>query len=290
MLASSVPVSAARRPVAGIQLYTVNEELSKDPAGTLAKIAQIGYREVEAALFGKIDITEFRKQVSGAGLRCPSAHLVFGMADTDKLLDSAKALGVHYAVSSVLLPGAPPPGWESDFSVIVKVLNTLTVDDFKRVAERANQIAEKAHAAGLQYAYHNHNFEFRDLGGGEIGYTTLLKETDPKLVKFELDCGWMVTGGGDPVQYFKRYPGRFRMIHVKDFPNSTKTTTDLGQAHPTELGRGHINYKRIVPAALKAGVEHLFVEQDPPIADMTPLEAAKVGFVYLNGLLNPKGS
>jgi sugar phosphate isomerase/epimerase len=270
--------------VAGIQLYTVNDEVTKDPAGTLRKIAAIGYKEVEGAGLANLTAAEFRKLVEGAGLKCPSAHLMFGMQETGKLLEDAKALGVSYAVSSVLT--ATPPDTK-DFAGFQKLINTLTLDDFKKIAELANKIGAQAKQAGLQYAYHNHNFEFRDQGG-KTGYEILLEETDPELVKFEADCGWMVTAGANPVEFFEHYPGRYRMIHVKDFTSTTKTSTTLGlgpDQAATELGRGHIDYVPILTAAKKAGVEHYFVEQDPPIIGMTSLEAAKVDYNYLHKLL-----
>jgi sugar phosphate isomerase/epimerase len=163
----------------------------------------------------------------------------------------------------------------------------VTLDDFKRTAELANKIGAKAKQAGLQYAYHNHNFEFKDQGGGKTGYDLLLAETDPELVKFELDCGWMVASGHDPIDYFGKYPNRYRMIHVKDFQKGTlPTTTLLGAGAPkgTELGRGFIEYGPIFAAASKAGVEHFFSEQEPPIEGMTALEAAKVNFEYMRAL------
>lgn len=278
--------AAPSKYAAGIQLYTVNEPLTKDPRGTLTKLAAIGYREVEAAGFANLSAAEFRKLIDGAGLHCPSAHLEFGFRETGKLLEDANTLGVRYAVSSVLPPSPPS---SKDFSGVLKALNSLSVDDFKRIAQLANQIGAQAKQAGLQYAYHNHNFEFRNLGDGQTGYSILLKETDSNLVKFEADCGWMITAGVNPAEFLRNYPGRYRMIHVKDFTSSTQTSTTLAigtEQHATELGRGHIDYKPILAVAKKAGVEHFFVEQDPPIVDMTPLEAAKIDFEYLHPLLD----
>jgi sugar phosphate isomerase/epimerase len=272
-------------PPAGIQLYTVNEALTKDPRGTLATLAAIGYREVETAGFANLSATDFRKLLDESKLHCPSAHLYFGFQETRKLLDDANTLGVQYVVSSVL-PPSPPTG--KDFAAVLKALNSLTLDDFKKVAQFANKIGEQAKQAGLQYAYHNHNFEFRDLGNGQTGYSVLLKETDPGLVKFEADCGWMITAGVKPVEFLRNYPARYAMIHVKDFTPSTHTSTTLAigtEQHATELGRGHIDYKPILAAARKAGVEHFFVEQDPPMIDMTALDAAKVDYEYLHPLL-----
>lgn len=193
-------------------------------------------------------------------------------------------------VSSVLIAKAPTPSGtpsKADIQTFIQALANLTLDDFKRTAELANSIGAKAREAGLQYAYHNHNFEFKDQGGGQTGYDLLLSQTDPDLVKFELDCGWMVAAGRNPVDYFKKYPNRYRMIHVKDFlPGTNPTTTLMGPGSPkgTELGRGHIDYAPIFGAAAPAGVEYYFSEQEPPIVGMTALEAAKVNYEYMRAL------
>jgi sugar phosphate isomerase/epimerase len=290
-LAHSMPKLLRAEPASraiGIQLYTVAADLAADPNGTLNALATIGYREVESAGFAKLSAKDFRKALDDAGLHCPSAHLNFSAADPSPLFDDAHTLGAHYAVSSVLIamppnPAGTPPKRE-DFG---KALANLTLDDFKRTADLANSIGAKAKAAGLQYAYHNHNFEFKDQGNGQTGYDLLLSQTDPDLVKFELDCGWMVTAGRNPIDYFRKYPNRYRMIHVKDFlPGSKPTTSLMGPDRPkgTELGRGHIDYAPIFPAASAAGVEYFFSEQEPPIVGMTALEAAKVNFDYMRAL------
>jgi len=277
------------RPL-GIQLYTVAADLARDVPGTLKALNNIGYRNVETAGFGKLSASNFRKALDDAGLRCPSAHLRFTAADPGPLFDDAHAMGAKYAVSSVLVAVPDPPAGtppNDARQAFVKNLSSLTLDDFKRTAELANSIGAKAKAAGLQYAYHNHNFEFKDQGNGQIGYDVLLSQTDPELVKFELDCGWMVAAGHNPIDYFSKYPNRYRMIHVKDFLAGAKPTTSLaGSDRPTgtELGRGHIDYGPIFAAAGPAGVEYFFSEQEPPIVGMTALEAAKVNFDYMRAI------
>lgn len=284
-LGSKAWAAAASSPI-GLELYTVGEPLTKDPAGTLHKIAAIGYQEVEVSGFANLAPAALRKLIDEAGLKCPAAHLQFGFKETAKVIEEAKALEVPYAASSILLPASDAPAAGGMGGVMAK-LNTLTADDFKRIAERANKIGEETKKAGVQFGYHNHTHEFRDLGGGKIGYAILLAETDPALVQFEADCGWMVTAGANPIEYFRKYPSRYRVIHVKDFPAGTKVTTTMGgpgAPHPTELGRGHIDYKPILAAAKRAGVEHFFVEQDPPMAGMTPLEAAEIDYSYLKSI------
>lgn len=269
----------------GIQLYTVKEDLEQDPAGTLKKIAQIGYTEVETAGLPKISAAQFRTLISDAGLRVPSAHLNFGTQDTAKLLEDAVALGVAYVVSSVLL--AQPPA-HADANGFLQALGALTADSYKESAAMANTIAQKCKAAGFQYAYHNHNFEFRDLGGGQTGYDILLRETDPSLVKFEADCGWMRAAGVDPVAFLTHSPDRFVMLHIKDFKDLTKPVTSLAgpdRPTPTELGRGSVDLRSIVEAGRKAGIQHMFVEQEPPFKEMPALAAAKVDYATLHSLL-----
>jgi sugar phosphate isomerase/epimerase len=267
----------------GIQLYMVNADLTKDPAGTLKKIADIGYSEVETAGLGKLSAAQFRDLLRDAGLRTPSAHLGFGTEDTGKLLDDAKTLGVEYVVSSML-----PPKDEGMPAFFVS-LNSLSADDFRRIAAKANEIGQRAKAAGMQYAYHNHNFEFRDVGDGKTGYDILLEETDASVVKFETDCGWMKVGGKDPIEYLRRHGNRIAMLHAKDFKNITKPVTALfsqDRPIPTELGRGSIDYKPIVDAGLKAGVKHIFVEQEPPFKEVPAMEAAEIDCRYLKSLLS----
>jgi sugar phosphate isomerase/epimerase len=268
----------------GIQLYTVAADLGKDVAGTLRALSRIGYKFVESAGFAKLAARDFHKALDEAGLRCPSCHLAFSASDPGPLFEDAQSVGARYATASVLMPPAPAGGAAAD---LLKILPTLTLDDFKKIAALANEIGAKAKAAGLQFVYHNHNFEFRTYGDGMMGYEVLLAETDANLVKFELDCGWATAAGQDILEMLRRHPNRFRMLHVKDFVLKRKPAYELfGPDRPTgtELGRGQIDYKPIFAAAQAAGVEYYFSEQEPPIVNMTPLEAARVNFDYMQSL------
>ncbi|MFL6601853.1 MAG: sugar phosphate isomerase/epimerase family protein [Steroidobacteraceae bacterium] len=261
---------------AGIQLYTINEAMRTDPAGSLKRLRHIGFLEVESAGTGGLSAKQFRGLLDDAGVACPSAHLQFDVADLGRAFDDAHALGARYAVSSimrslVLGPNAPKDALRAGMSL----------DEAKRTAELANRIGESAQRAGLQFAYHNHNFEFADQGGGASGYDVLLKETDPKLVKFEIDCGWMIFAGHDPIEYFKKYPQRFPMIHVKDFLPRANDDTQMQGA---ELGHGTVDYKPIFAAGAKVGLQHYFVEQEGPFARMSPLEAAQADYDYLRAI------
>ncbi len=255
---------------AGIQLYAVKDSLAADPAATLRRIREIGFREVEPAGLAGLKAREFRRLLDDSGLVAPSAHLDF--SDPGAAFDQAHALGARYAASAslrALIPGAHPEG--------------MTLEEAHHTAELANSLAEQARRAGLQYVYHNHNFEFA-AQGGTIGYDVLLAQTDPALVQFEIDCGWMVVGGRNPVDYFRRYPQRFPLIHVKDFlraPHSAAPTGAAAGYLGTELGHGMIDYRPIFAAAEKAGLRHYFDEQEGPFTRMSQLEAARAAFDYL---------
>jgi sugar phosphate isomerase/epimerase len=271
LLARAAP--PGKRP--GIQLYTINEAMRADAAGSLKQLRKIGYVEVESAGYYGLSAAQFRGLLDDAGVTCPSAHLLFDLNNLDNAFANAHALGAEYAVSSMsryLVLGANVPKDQ---------LGTgMTLDEAKRTAAVANRIGAAARKAGLQFAYHNHNFEFADQGGGALGYDVLLEETDPQLVKFEIDCGWMIFAGHDPVEYIQKYPHRFPMIHVKDFLPRGKD----GQMQGAELGHGTVDYKPIFAAATRVGLQHYFVEQEGPFARMSPLEAAKVDFEYLRSI------
>jgi len=277
----------------GIQLYTVGKPLMEDTPGTLKLLHEIGYREVETAGLGKHTVKELRTMLDDAGLVCPSSHLQLAGDNLDEQFEQAHVLGAHYAVSSVLRSvspatagsaAAPPAAGQAGGTPPQRpALAPMGLDGFKKTAERMNEVGRKAHAAGLQYAYHNHNFEFEKMPDGSPGYDVLVKETDPELVKFEVDCGWMVVAGGDPVAYFKKYPGRFRMLHIKDFqPVAQPTIALIGPDRPkgADLGTGFVDYKPIFAAGKAAGIEHIFVEQEAPFP-VSQLDSAKVDFAFL---------
>jgi sugar phosphate isomerase/epimerase len=226
--------------------------------------------------------------VEDAGLKLPSAHVAFEMDnDLGPILAEAKALGVEYATSSFLRklndPGRMSLG---NISSRQPALPPMGIDAFQKMAARMNQIGKRAQSFGLKYAYHNHNFEFEALPDGKLGYDVLLRETDDSLVSFEVDCGWMVAAGVSPVEYFKRYPRRFRMLHVKDFKPVPRPTTDMvGPDRPdgVELGRGFIDYKPILAASQEAGVDHIFAEQEAPYT-RPQLDSAKVSYAFLRSI------
>ncbi|WP_347260250.1 sugar phosphate isomerase/epimerase [Rudaea sp.] len=268
------------KPV-GIQLWTVNDTLKHDPAGTLNQLAKIGFKEVEAAGFAGLEPKRFRHLLDAAGLRCPSAHLQFDMDNLGKAFDEAHALGATYAAASSLIE---PVGKAMKTKLEWK--SAMSREEAKRTVDIANRIGAAAKRAGLQFALHNHDREFVDLGNGEVGYDIVWRETDPALVQFEIDCGWMVFAGRDPVDYFKKYPGRIPLIHVKDFqPKKNKDAKPMAEEMlGSELGRGTVDYKPIFAAAKAAGLKHYFAEQEGPFSRMSQLAAAQVAYDYLHSI------
>jgi sugar phosphate isomerase/epimerase len=260
--------ATAKSKTLGIQLYMVLDAYQKDPLGTLKTLKAIGYTEIEAIVTSTA--RTLRDQLNEAGLRSPSMH--FDSLGFEPSIDAAHTLGSRYIVSSML-----PAIMQKEKGA--KGDPTYSMDDAKRTAEYANRLGEKARQAGLQYAYHNHHLEFTDVGGGQTFYDVLLKETDHRLVQFELDCGWVHAGGKNPADYFKANPGRIPLMHAKDFlPGGAK---DYPGA---ELGHGTLDYKPIMAAADAAGLKHCFVEQEGPYARMSQLDAARVDYAYLRPL------
>ena len=198
-------------------------------------------------------------------------------------------LGVrdHVRVSSILTPEfikKKLPTEKFDPRGFLSMLNSLTMDDFKAVAESCNRMGEQVKAAGRKFAYHNHNFEFKPLESNR-GYDILLKETSSELVAFELDCGWAGAACESVPELLRENPNRFRLLHVKNFKKSDKRTY-LPSEPPvfTLLGEGAIDYKEVFFAAKTTAVEHLFVEHEPPYDAVPAMEVIKAGYEYLHEL------
>ena len=241
----------------GVQLYTVRSLMEKDVEGTLAGVAAAGYTEVEFAGYFDKTPAEIKAMLDRHGLVSPSVHS--GNITPDawaKALDAAHIVGHEY----IVMPWIPPE-------------LRKTLDDWKRMAADFNRLAASAKAAGLQFAYHNHDFEF-PLVEGKVPYDLLLAETDPNLVKLEIDLYWITKAGQDPLTYFARWPGRIPMVHVKD----GKGPPDWAM---TEVGSGTIDWKRIFAKSQQAGIQHYFVEHDQP-AD--PIASITASCAYLKKL------
>lgn len=239
----------------GIQLYTLRGEMGRDLPGTLERVAKIGYKEVEFAGYFNRPATEIRALLDKNGLTAPSTHLALTPIEREpqKTFDEAKAIGIEW----LTVPSAPG--------------RPTTVDDWKRIADQFNRAAASAKAAGLRFAYHNHNSEFRRLGD-TVPFDILLANTDPSLVFFEMDLHWAVVGGADPIAYLDRFPGRVRMFHVKD----SMGPPDHKMA---DVGAGMIDFRKIF--AKDPTIEHYFVEHDQP---GDAFASAAASFQYLEKL------
>jgi sugar phosphate isomerase/epimerase len=266
----------------GIQLYTLGPDAAKDLEGTLKAVAGIGYKTIELqGLLGRTG-AEMRKIMDAAGLACPSIHVQGrGQLDGDlaKLADELKALGVKTAVMPVpVIPDRLTQAAGGDWR---KSLALLTADDWKMNADFLNEKAAVLAKSGIGLGYHNHNFEFAPLGSTN-GLEILIQNTDPKLVTFELDVGWVAAAGLDPAAIFTRHKGRFSLMHMKDIKPGTATNYDL-KMDPTEVGSGKLPWKTLLPTAYAAGVRGFYVEQEAPFA-RPRIEAAKISYDYLASL------
>jgi sugar phosphate isomerase/epimerase len=268
--------------------------MDSDPAGTLKAVAAAGYKQVELSPLAKTSANDLKKMLDDAGLKNPSGHYMLPdlMTKLQEKIDFAHQFGQEFMVVTVPWVADPsrfkPDPQLGEFAVFIAIINGLTLDDWKWNAEQFNKLGEQVKKAGLQLAYHNHNFEWKSYGG-VTGYDEFLRLTDSGLVKLELDCGWATVAGQDPVAYLTKYPDRYSLLHIKDFrkgftPRTTLMGKDPGAPVPTELGRGAIEYGRVFAAAQKARIRALFVEQEPPFTEMPALEAIKVDYEYMKNL------
>lgn len=268
--------------------------MDADPFGTLQRVAAAGYQTVELSPMSKTPLPDLKKALDHVGLKNPSGHYMLPdlMTKLEQNISVAKQFGQEYMIVTVPWVADPsrfkadPAGGQMAF--FLAILEGLTLDDWKWNAEQFNKVGEQVKKAGLQLGYHNHNFEFKRYGS-TTGYDEFIRLTDPDLVKLELDCGWMTVAGHDPVAYLTKYPERYRLLHIKDFHKGFTPTTNLGDRGPgapvpTELGRGAIDYGRILVAAGKGHIRGLYVEQEPPFTEMPALEAIRVDYEYLKKL------
>lgn len=278
----------------GTQLYTVDAELKQDFEGTLRKVAAIGYRDVELPGFYGRSARDMRRALQSADLSCASAHIPqrpwetgsLGLAtDLEAVVRYATELGLHYVVCpmpwllhSTTMPKIDP---ETPGAFAKALFSAATREDWLQFADFLNKTGARLHRAGLKLAYHNHNIEFREYAG-QRAYDLLLEHTDPAVVDFEMDAGWITAGGGDALTYLQRHARRYRLMHVKDVKKSQQVNTEL-QIDGTEVGKGTIDWRSVLKQAAAGGVKHLYVELDPPYA-IAPLESIRISRDYLNQL------
>ncbi len=274
----------------GLQLYTLGDEPAQDLDGTLGKLATIGYKDLELpGMLGKTPV-QLRAAAERAGVRFSSIHLPGtammaggGLSFASPVQQIADALGVMGIASAVLpimllpdnfleAPGASFP------EKIASSIAGSNGDIWKRTAAVLNEQAAALRSAGIAVGYHNHNVEFAPVGTN-TGWEILTRECDPKLVKFEIDLGWIAAAGHDPATFLAQHSGRVRWLHLKDLKATTLTNFAL-KMDPTEVGSGKQNWPAILKAAQRAGVEHYYVEQEPPFA-ITRMQAVQRSFDYL---------
>ncbi len=251
---SSLWARSASPRALGLQLYTVRDAVAKDLPGTLERLAKLGYTRLEiygydGKFFGR-DTAEFKKILSGSGMQVISSHHLAGhgmkakgtlLDGWDKAVEDLHALGAKYMACAYLFP------------------EERTGEFYAKLPDLLNKSAERTKAAGIQFAYHNHDFEFEKYGDATL-YEHLLEKTDPQLMKMELDLYWIVKAGQDPISWFQKYPGRFPLWHVKDM--------EKGSGDITEVGNGAIDFDRIFAARQQAGLQEWFVEQDESKGDI----------------------
>lgn len=249
----------------GVQLYTVRQQAEKDLPKVLQQIQAIGYKEVE--LYWDVythPAAELRRMISDHGLTAPSGHLNYeGLASK---LDYAREVGFQWVVCPML----PKSMWNS-------------LDSFKKAAEQFNKWGEQVNSLGMKFAFHNHNYEFKKFGN-TTGFDTLVADTDPKRVSFEMDCYWITQAGHDPVQMMEKLGNRVRMLHLKDRKAGVATSEQLNDAasHFTEVGNGTIAWEKVLQQAKSIGVEHYYVEQDE--CDKPCADSLAISYKYLNPL------
>jgi sugar phosphate isomerase/epimerase len=243
-------------PVIGLQLYTVRDAMAKDPLGTLAKVAQIGYNSIENATytgsekFYGMDALTYKKVLAENGLVANSGHYRLGeemekgapvqgtiLHDWQKAVDDASLVGLKYMICAYL--SEPERG---------------DLDHYKKLADIFNSAAETCKKSGIQFCYHNHDFEFKNQNG-VFPYDILMDKTDKDLVKMEVDLYWIKKAGQDPLALFQKHPGRFPLWHVKDMSKEADQSF-------AEVGSGIIDFKTIFQHKDQAGMRFFFVEQD----------------------------
>jgi len=258
-LSSEAAKGTAKIKNVGIQLYTVRNEMLADAVGTLKQLAAIGYKELESArsekgLYYGLEPKEIKKVTEDLGMTLRSGHVAVDK-DWECTVAAAAETGQDYLICSSL-----PSGGQ-------------TVSNYKRCADIFSKAAEDCRKADIIFGYHNHEEEF-EKDNGQVLYDVLLTETDPDHVKMEMDLGWLVLSGHDPIAYFNKYPGRFPLWHLKDM--------DKSKMQSTEFGKGAIDIKKLLQNADKSKMKYFFVEQEEYTGE--PMDSVKHNFDYLQKL------
>ncbi|WP_036383944.1 sugar phosphate isomerase/epimerase [Muricauda sp. MAR_2010_75] len=254
----------AQENFGGLALYTVRDNMGKDPKTTLKKVADAGYAYIEAAGYNEgkfygMSPEDFKAYLESLGLKPVSTHQGSATLDNiDEEIKAVKAAGFEYFAIPV-----PPMGL---FTFNAENRTMGMKGTVANLAEILTEMGKKCEAAGLKLLYHNHDFEYKKNDEGIVPIDYLLENTDPKYVNFQMDLYWVTKAEADPVAYFEKYPGRFKSWHVKDMD-------DEGKFAP--VGEGHIDFKRILTEKETSGMAKYFVEQDMTW-DKKPLEVIKI--------------
>jgi len=246
----------------GIQLYTIRKRLNDDFIGSMQKLAKIGYNSIETAgyndrKFYNYAPKDFAKFTNDLGLNPLSSHANIQLDTIDEAIEDTLEAGMEYLVK---------PWLDSS--------KFKSIDAYKKLAEEFNLIGEKCKASGLRFAYHNHAFEFKKIEG-QLPYDILLNHTEPELMCMQLDTYWMVYGGYQPIDYFKKHPGRFELLHIKDMDNTSERES-------TEIGHGIIDFQAIFNAQKQSGMKYFFLEQEA--FKMDEFKSLAISFDYLKTL------
>jgi sugar phosphate isomerase/epimerase len=250
--------SARKLNKIGVQLYTVRNEMAKDFEGTIAKVAALGYQQVEFAGYYNRTPQQVKEVLAKNKLEAPSVHIALKelRENLDKSIETTRAVGHKLVICPYLMPE-----------------DRKTLADYKAHAAVLNKAAAAFKKVGIEFGYHNHDFEFMELEG-QLPMDLLLAETDPKLVKIELDLYWIIKAKHDPLAFFAKNPGRTIAFHIKDMAKDKEFFTEVGQ--------GRIDFKPILAKANQAGAKYFFVEQDQTPG--APLDSLKISFDYLKDL------
>jgi sugar phosphate isomerase/epimerase len=261
--------------------------MEKDPKGVLEQLAKDGYKQIESFstgaerdVFWGMTAHDFKSYCDSLGLACISAHcdpeytLNEKLSDEfRRLVDDAAGIGMKYLINPYMI-------------------QLKTIDDFRKAAEGFNKQGEICKEAGLKFGYHNHNYSFRKIGN-VFPQDVMMQNTDPSLVDFEMDIYWVVDAGQDPIEWLKKYRNRFRLCHIKDhYPDDitkelvkkeTPEEPELGLNVSCDLGKGKINFSKILKVASETGMKYYIVEQER-FDQSTPLQSAKHDADYMRQL------
>jgi sugar phosphate isomerase/epimerase len=256
-----LPVRVTKLGRIGIQLYTVRGAMQKDGVDvTLAKLAKLGFQEVEFAGYYNRSAAQIKDALTANGLTSPSTHVQLSQltdANFQKLVDDSVTIGHKWINVAFLMPN-----------------DRGSADKYKSHADAMLAAQEIAKKSGITIGYHNHDFEFEKLGDTD-GYEILLDRTKGSGIQFEMDLYWITKGGQDPLRYFAKWPGRFPLVHIKDMDATPRH-------YFTEVGKGTVDFKRIFQKAGPAGIRHYFYEQDE--VPGSPFDSAKASYDYLRAL------